>query len=344
MIRRIRNMVVSLAQIRVIQHLAFWSFSFFVLVNILRVSAEIQRIDLIYAFVFHLPILLVVYINETVLFPRLLAKNKYGWYLLAILILLALGAEFYLQLFEHWIDYLFPGYYFIAYYTFGDMVLFFSVYLVLTTLIKLARAWFQLNQMEQEKTSNELKALRSQLNPHFLFNSLNNLYTLTRKKSDKAPEMVLKLSEILRYVIYDAEINFISLEKELGFLSKYIEVQQVRLDSDFQLDLEQVGDPRNLTIAPLLFLPFVENAFKYGVKSGNEKGRISTHWEISGKQISFYCENEKVLPEQLEPEKYKGMGIKNVQKRLALIYPEKHTLKIEDLGSNFVVRLNIILA
>lgn len=344
MMGKIRHIVVNLAGSRVVQHLAFWSFSFFVLVNVLRVSADIQRIDLIYAAVFHLPIVLVVYLNEALLFPKLLEKNRYVWYLLSIIGLLAFGAEFYLQLFEHWIDYLFPGYYFIAYYTFWDMVLFFSVYLVFTTLIKLARAWFKLNQMEQEQTSNELKALRSQLNPHFLFNSLNNLYTLSRKKSDKAPEMVLKLSKILRYVIYDAEINFISLEKELHFLQKYIEVQQVRLDADFQLQIETMGETADLKISPLLFLPFVENAFKYGVNSGSGKGRILIRWKIERKQIQFQIENEKVLVEGKGAELYKGMGIRNVQKRLELIYPGKHSLKIDDEGGNFVVKLKIDLA
>jgi sensor histidine kinase YesM len=341
MIKKIKYSFAGLARARLIQHLAFWAFSFLVLVNILRASAEIQRIDVIYALVFHLPILLVVYFNESLLFPRLLTKNKYGWYLLSVAILLLLGTEFYLQLFERWIDYLFPGYYFIAYYNFFDMLLFLSVYLVLTTLIKLARAWFRLNQMEQEKTSNELKVLRSQLNPHFLFNSLNNLYTLTRKKSDKAPEMVLKLSDILRYVIYDAETNFISLEKELDFLGKYIEVQRVRLDKGFQLKIDLPTEMKGLKIAPLLFLPFIENAFKYGVNSGSEKGKISIHWEITGKQISFYIENEKVLPDDVEPARYKGMGIKNVQKRLELIYPGRHELEIEDLEHSFVVRLKI---
>jgi len=341
MIRLLKNTGSKLAGARIVQHLAFWAFSFLVLVNILRVSAEIQQIDIIYALIFHLPVLLVVYFNESILFPRLLAKNKYGWYLLSIMVLLFLGAGFYLQLFESWVDYLFPGYYFIAYYTFFDILLFLSVYLVLTTLIKLARAWFKLNQIEQEKTSNELKALRSQLNPHFLFNSLNNLYTLSRKKSDKAPEMVLKLSDVLRYVIYDAETNFISLEKELNFLQKYIEIQKIRLDKSFKLETAMPAETGGLKIAPLLFLPFIENAFKYGTNS--ENGKIIIRWEIRGKQVSFSAENEKMLPYNAEPAEYKGMGIKNVQKRLELIYPGRHRLKIEDLENNFIVHLKIDL-
>lgn len=331
----------KLIQSRPIQHLAFWSLSFLVLVNILRVSAEIHQIDLIYALVFHLPILVVVYLNEAILFPRLLAKNKYGWYLLSIIISLAFGAEFYLQLFERWIDYLFPGYYFIAYYTFWDILLFFAVYFVLTTLIKLARAWFRINQVEQEKTTSELRALRSQLNPHFLFNSLNNLYSLTRKKSDLAPQLVLKLSDILRYVIYDAETDFISLEKELHFLNKYIEVQRIRLEPDFNLEVNQKGDPSGLKIAPLLLLPFVENAFKYGTNNLNTDGRISIAWANSDNDFQFFVENGKGVEEDLSKNKYKGMGIQNVRKRLELLYPDKHELVIDDQQKRYLVKLKL---
>ena len=343
MIKQFKFIFGRLINVRWIQHLAFWAFSFLVLVNILRVSAEIQQIDVIYALVFHLPIVMVVYINEMLLFPGLLAKNKYGWYLGSVVVLMAAGAEFYLQLFERWIDYLFPGYYFIAYYTFWDILLFFAIYLVSTTLIKLARAWFRVNHIEQEKTLNELRALRSQLNPHFLFNSLNNLYTLTRKKSDKAPQLVLKLSDILRYVIYDAEIEFISVEKELHFLKKYIEVQQIRLDSNFKLAVECEGEPANLQIAPLLLLPFVENAFKYGVNSGGETGQIAIRWQLSERSIDFEVENGKVESNIQVDDQYKGMGIQNVQKRLKLLYPDKHELIIRDLEKRFEVQLKIIL-
>ncbi|WP_159519051.1 sensor histidine kinase [Sunxiuqinia indica] len=341
MIKKMLSVLGRLIQSRPIQHLAFWCLSFLVLVNILRVSAEIHHIDLIYALVFHLPILLVVYLNEAILFPRLLAKNKYGWYLLSIVILLAFGAEFYLQLFERWIDYLFPGYYFIAYYTFWDILLFFAVYLVLTTLIKLARAWFRINQVEQEKTTSELRALRSQLNPHFLFNSLNNLYSLTRKKSDLAPQLVLKLSDILRYVIYDAETNFISLEKELHFLKKYIEVQRIRLEPDFNLEVDQKGDPSGFKIAPLLLLPFVENAFKYGTDNLNTGGRISIAWENSDNDFQFFVANEKAVENDSSKDEYKGMGIQNVRKRLDLLYPDKHELVIDDQQKRYLVKLKL---
>ncbi|MEL7588268.1 MAG: histidine kinase [Prolixibacteraceae bacterium] len=343
MMNRLKDMLAGLVAAHWLQHLAFWSLSLLVLVNVLKVSSEIQRIDLVYALIFHLPLVLVVYFNHSVLFPNLLARNRFVAYVLAVLLTIVTGAEFYLLLFEHWIDYLFPGYYFIAYYTFWDITLFFTIYLVLTTLVKLARGWFRLNQMEQEKTSNELKALRSQLNPHFLFNSLNNLYSLTRKKSDLAPEMIIKLSDVLRYVIYDADTNLIPLQKELDFLNKYIEIQKLRLESDFRLRTDIQGDPGQLQIAPLLFLPFVENAFKYGVLSSEKTNEMIIRWKIDQAKVDFFIQNDHAPADETDGEKPCGTGIANVRKRLELLYPGKHELDIQATEQLFTVQMKINL-
>jgi len=343
MINRLKNTLTRQIAAHWLQHLAFWSLSFLILLNVLKVSSQIRQIDLIYALIFHIPILLVVYFNHSVLFPHLLAKNRFVVYLLAVLLTMVTGAEFYLLLFEHWIDYLFPGYYFIAYYTFWDISLFFAVYLVLTTLVKLARGWFRLNQMEQEKTSNELKALRSQLNPHFLFNSLNNLYSLTRKKSDLAPEMIIKLSDVLRYVIYDADTNLIPLQKELDFLNKYIEIQKLRLESDFRLRTDIQGESGQLQIAPLLFLPFVENAFKYGVLSSEKTNGIIIRWKINQTKVDFFIQNGHAPADEADEEKPHGTGIVNVRKRLGLLYPGKHELDIQATERWFTVHMKIDL-
>jgi hypothetical protein len=343
MINQIKDILTRQITAHWLQHLAFWSLSFLILLNVLKVSSEIQQIDLIYTLVFHIPIVLVVYFNHSVLFPQLLAKNRFVVYVLAILLTMAIGAEFYLLLFESWIDYLFPGYYFIAYYTFWDISLFFAVYLVLTTLVKLARGWFKVNQLEQEKTSNELKALRSQLNPHFLFNSLNNLYSLTRKKSDLAPELIIKLSDVLRYVIYDADTNLISLQKELDFLNKYIEIQKLRLEADFRVLTDIQGEPGQLQIAPLLFLPFVENAFKYGNLSIKKPEEIVIRWKIDRTKVDFFIQNHHASADETDEAKPHGTGIANVRKRLGLLYPGKHELDIETTETCFTVQMKIDL-
>ncbi|MGQ8336148.1 sensor histidine kinase [Sunxiuqinia sp. A32] len=343
MIDQLKNIIVWLATRRVLQHLMFWALSFLVLVNILRVSAEIKLIDVIYTLIFHLPIILVVYLNEAFLFSRFLVKQRYLQYVISVIILLTSGAFFYLYLFEHWIDLIFPGYYFIAYYTFWDILLFLSVYLVLTTLIKLARGWFKLNQMEQEKTSTELKALRSQLNPHFLFNSLNSIYSLSRKKSDLTPIAVLELSDVLRYVIYDAETEYISLRDELDFLNKYIKLQELRLEKSLRVSVNQTGEIHDHRIAPLLFLPFVENAFKYAPQSQLKTTFINIEWNISNSEIHFKIANSLGDSMLTENEKYKGLGIQNVMKRLELLYPNQYNLKINKQENQFVVDLTIQL-
>lgn len=343
MINRLKDTLTRQMAVHWIQHLAFWSLSFLILVNVLKVSSQIQQIDLVYSLIFHIPVLLVVYFNHSVLFPHLLARNRFVLYVLAVLLTMAVGAEFYLLLFGRWVDYLFPGYYFIAYYTFWDISLFFAVYLVLTTLVKLARGWFRVNQLEQEKTSNELKALRSQLNPHFLFNSLNNLYSLTRKKSDLAPELIIKLSDVLRYVIYEADTNLIQLKKELDFLNKYIEIQRLRLESDFRVQTDIQGEAGQLQIAPLLFLPFVENAFKYGNLSSKKPNEIIIRWKIDRTEVDFFIQNHVIAKDDTDEGKPQGTGIVNARKRLALLYPGKHVLDIKPTEALFTVHMKIDL-
>ncbi len=337
------DIIKRIALNRVVQHILFWCLSFLILVNILKVSAEIARIDLIYTAIFHGPIALVTYLNLLVLVPYFLEKEKYFYYGLSLALFVSAGSGFYLILFEKWIDYLLEGYYFIAYYNFWDISLYFAVYLLLTTLVRLARSWFRLNRAEQEKTSSELKALRSQINPHFLFNSLNSIYSLSRKKSELAPQAVLKLSDILRYVIYDAEEDFILLKDEIEFLKKYVKLQQIRLDEGFEIDFKLTGDILDQKIAPLIFLPFVENAFKYAPQSLDGNKYINIDISLTLSEIIFKIVNSSGVKSISENEKYKGVGIQNVQKRLNIIYEGKHDLEIEEKGKEFKVDLKIQL-
>lgn len=342
MIKKLKNIFIVLAENRAIQHILFWAFSFLILVNILRVSAELKPIDFIYTFVFHLPIILAVYTNLFILIPRFLAKKKYLQYTLAIVLTLFVGAEFYLLLFEKWIDYLFPGFYFIAYYGFWDISLYLVVFLLLTTLIKLARAWFVVRQLEQENTENQLKALRSQLNPHFLFNSLNNIYGLSRKKDDSTPEAILKLSDILRYVIYDSDRDEIDLKDEIEFIRKYVELQQLRIQEKNRVRLVTEGEIGDQKIAPLLFIPFIENSFKHRLAQTDEEF-IDINLVGRKESIYFRIKNNKGKPDFREKNKYTGVGIENVKKRLELLYKDRYHLEINDSKTSFEVKLEIKL-
>ncbi len=341
--RYLKIILGRLTKDRILQHILFWCLSFLILVNVLKVSAEVKRIDLIYTAVFHLPISLVVYLNLQVLFPLFWEKEKYFHYSLSVLILAALGSGFYLLLFDGWIDYIFTGYYFIAYYSFWDISLYFAIYLFTTSLLRLARGWFRAQELEKEKTLSELKALKSQVNPHFLFNSLNSIYSLARKESKEVPQKIVQLSDLMRHIIYDSDIDFISLEKEVEMVQNYMGLQKLRTQKDNKIAFEMLGNIEGKKIAPLIFLPFVENSFKHGLKGGAKNAYVKIRLEISGKVLHFEVENSKGKPSDLGNSKYKGIGIENVKKRLELIYPEQHSLRITDGEKIFKVLLQVQL-
>ncbi len=332
----------KIARNRILQHILFWCLSFLILLNILKVSAEIQVIDFIYTFIFHIPVVLVVYINLMFLF-RFLETRKFVLYGFFLSINLGVGAVFYLYLFDNWIDYVFSGYYFVAYYGFWNMVFYLSVFVAATSLIKLARGWFRLKEIEKEKTLTELKALKSQINPHFLFNSLNSIYSLSRKNSPVLPETVLKLSSLMRYVIYESDVDFIGLGKEIEVIKDYIKLQELRILSEEKITLKIEGDPEGHKIAPLLLLPFIENSFKHGLKGGAENAFVSIKLEITGKVLNFEIENSAGQSVEITESKFKGIGIHNVKKRLELIYPGAHAIKISENNGKYKVLLQLQL-
>lgn len=343
MIHKLKILIAHIALNRSVQHILFWCLSFLILINIFKVSAEIKPIDLIYTAIFHVPVLLIVYINLRVLFPIFLEKGRYYLYAILIIILVFAGAAFYLILFNNWIDYIFPGYYFIAYYDFWDVSLYFSIYLSATSLFRLARGWFRLQELEKEKTLSELKALKSQINPHFLFNSLNSIYSLSRKNDTQVPDKIVQLSDLMRHIIYESDVEYIPLEKEIGMIKNYVELQNLRAREKDRIKINIEGEIKDKKIAPLIFLPFVENSFKHGLKGGAEQLFVHINIKASGDNLTFEIENSKGNSRQIEDRKYKGIGIENVRKRLELIYPNRYSLKISDGEKTFKVTLQIKL-
>ena len=343
MVKGLVNTFKRLSKNRIFQHVLFWSMSFLILTNIFKVSAEIKRIDLIYTAIFHVPVFLIVYLNLRLLFPVFLEKGKYFLYGISVLALTALGAGFYIILFDSWIDYIFSGYYFIAYYGFFDISLYFVIYIFVTSLLRLARGWFHLQEIEKEKTVAELKALKTQINPHFLFNSLNSIYSLARKNSSQVPEKVIQLSDLMRHIIYDSDVEFILLPKEIDMIRNYIELQNLRTPENEKIELEVTGEIEGKKVAPLIFLPFVENSFKHGLKSGAENPFVKIKIEVSENNLVFEIENSKGKTSEITDSKYKGIGIENVKKRLGLIYPNQHSLNISETENSFKVILQIKL-
>jgi len=192
---------------------------------------------------------------------------------------------------------------------------------------------------EQERLQSELSSLKSQINPHFLFNTLNSIYAETLGKANTASDMILKLSDMMRYTTTEAHIEKVPLQKELDYISNYIELQKLRLASKAKLEYHIDKDTNSFKIAPFLLIPFIENAFKYGVNS-EQNSSIRIKLKISNTELTLSTYNKKVDTEETLKETF-GLGIKNTKQRLSLIYPEKHLLTIIDTEKEYFVSLYI---
>lgn len=214
---------------------------------------------------------------------------------------------------------------------------------IILGFISFNRKQQRLLKLEEEKKSMELKVLKNQLNPHFLFNTLNNLYTLTLKKDDKAPEVIAKLSEILDFVLYRCNEDYLSIEKEIALIENYIALEKLRYNENRLDILFTKNIKENAKISPLIILTFIENAFKHGVVNETEKAIIRLNLESNKQQIIFSIENTKPKNEFSRISDKSKIGLINVQKQLDLLYPKKHQLEIEETQTNYTVKLYLTL-
>jgi sensor histidine kinase YesM len=217
----------------------------------------------------------------------------------------------------------------------------FFEFLVVLTLSLMLKINNRLKLAEKQKVNAELSYLKAQINPHFLFNTLNSIYSLAIGKSDYTATAVLKLSGMMRYVITDVNDKFVSLEKEINYLSDYIELQKIRLDNAIKLDYFVLGDSTGKEIAPLVLISFIENAFKYGVNA-EENSNIKIQITITKSYLHLNIFNNKVHVHPIGASK-SGLGIKNTKQRLNLLYPGNHKLIIKDTKNDFSVLLSLCL-
>jgi hypothetical protein len=210
--------------------------------------------------------------------------------------------------------------------------------------IKLLKYWYANKQAQQiltqERLQAELKFLKTQIHPHFLFNTLNNLYALTLKKSDKAPETVLKLSELINYMLYECASDEVPLSKEIKFIRNYIDIEKMRYGEKLDVDIRITGEASDRKIAPLILLPFVENCFKHGASEDLQQSWVKLTVDVQPHVIIVKVENNKASN---GPSKKEGIGIQNVKRRLDLLYPKAHELKIFNGEETFLVVLTIRL-
>ena len=213
-----------------------------------------------------------------------------------------------------------------------------------TSMIVLFKYWFvkqqEWMQAEKEKVTAELQLLKAQVHPHFLFNTLNNIYSFSLENSSKTPELILKLSALLSYMLYDCNKDEVRLSKEIEIMKSYIDLEKERYGNNIDISWMVAGEIEGKHIAPLLFLPFLENAFKHGTSQQVEKPWLSVDMAANDNVVKCKMINSK------NPDgsgKNGGIGIQNAMKRLKIMYPDKHELKINDEGNFFVVSLMVDL-
>ena len=188
----------------------------------------------------------------------------------------------------------------------------------------------------QEKITAELQLLKAQVHPHFLFNTLNNIYSFSMANSPKTPELILKLSSLLSYILHDCKTDEVRLEKEIGIMKNYIDLERERYGNKIEIAWNVDGEISDRCIAPLLMLPFLENAFKHGASEQIEKSWVSVDISVHKNVLRCKIANSK---NEYVPYSERGIGIANVKKRLEFIYPGNHELKLIDEGSFYVVAL-----
>jgi two-component sensor histidine kinase len=296
----------------------------------------------LYTLVFHLTIAAAVYYNLKVLITRYLSNSKFGIYLLLFTSLICVTALANFALYDFCIDLLFPNLYFISYFKVWELLIIVTAYLVLTTIVFLVWQYAVMLIANREKAQNELRALKAQINPHFLFNNLNTIYSLASQKDERTKDVILQLSDFLRYVLYDTSSEFIPLEKEVEIIRTYVELQKERVNPLItQVTLTMEGNFGSTDITPLLLLPLAENCFKHGI--GKEPGKILIYIGFTGKQLQFTTENTIALREKTGKEENGGIGIKNVEKRLNLLYPNRHSLHFEEKEGIYKLELKVDL-
>lgn len=223
---------------------------------------------------------------------------------------------------------------------FKGNLFFFCVYIVYGVVFYFIRFSYykelQQKELVLQNRQSELSFLRSQVNPHFLFNSLNNIYALVYSRSEQALPAIAGLSELLRYMLYD-NTEMVPLEKELDYIDKYISLQKLRFEHPINAELQISGAAKDVKIPPLLLIPFIENAFKHGDFSANGKGLTVTVYCTAAK-MNFYCHNTKGKGKK---DVGGGIGLANIKRRLQLLYPGKHTLDIQDETNSFTVNLEL---
>ncbi len=276
-------------------------------------------------------IMAIIWINHFVYIPFILDKKRYFLYGILLIGTIIIGACIKGNSIE-WSG--ISKFFFFFMYTTGTGMA--AYFLRRNTII-------QRENVEKDKLQKELELsyLKEQVNPHFLFNSLNSIYSLARQQSAETPDLVMQLSELMRYQLESSKKNSVLVKEELEFIENYLLLEEKRLSTRCTVEFLIDGDLMDLRIAPMLLIPFVENAVKHGAKSTNEQSTIDISVAIKNTTLHFCVVNSK--PPMISASKRKGLGLENVRRRLNLLYPNSHVLEIDDTKEAYRVNLSIDL-
>lgn len=334
---------------KVVFNILLWVCSFVILLFLFSGNSSPSKIDYIYTICFVITLIMPVSLTLYLLIPKYLKKEKNLVFIIFVLINIVVFSELNPWFFKLTVNTFFSDYYFISHHNTIEIYFIFFIFLMLTSLIKLGEDWVYLNQIEnnilkaqKQEIEQQLYYLKGQINPHFLFNSLNVLYSLAIDKKEDITNAILQLSGILRYVIYDIEADKIPIEKEISLIQNYIEFEKNRHIKNSKISFDFKVE-NNFEIYPMLLLPLLENSFKHGLKSGINNPFIDIQLKIENKKLYFTISNnfKEITTNNLTDDN--GIGLKNIRENLMLIYPNKHQFSIEKKEEMFTTNLTIDL-
>lgn len=308
------------------------------ILEILSMWAIKDKFETYFSFFLHglkytIAIMAIIWINHFIFIPSFFDKRRYFLYAILLIGSVFIGA--YLKGYgeEGWYG-VYKMIFFLIYTTGAGMAAFF---LRRNMIIQRENA-----EKEKLQKEMELNYLKAQVNPHFLFNSLNSIYSLSRKQSLETPDLVMQLSELLRYQLESSKKETVLLKEELEFIENYLLLEEKRLSKRCTIEFLIDGDVSGLRISPMLLIPFVENAVKHGAQSTNEQSTIDISATIKNSTLHFCVDNSK--PHKVSSLKRTELGLENVRRRLNLLYPNSHVLEIDDKEEKYHVNLSIDLA
>ncbi len=335
-------------------HLSFWcvhvSFFLYQVISHQR-GADIDWTMVLSIVSVHITFALIIgYINYFIFLPAFLKDRKLGRYLIQFTLVFAVLITIRLAMGRYVVDGFTGGTGFMYTSRYVVQVVTTNLFIVIFLgMIRFAVDWFEFEarqkNIENERLTAELNFLKAQINPHFLFNTLNNLYYLAYTQASKTTEVIARLSQMMRYMIYDSNHPLVPLSKEIEYMENYISLERLRLNDQIPIQFSIEGEsPQDYLIAPLIFITFLENAFKHGVSNNHPEAFVNIVIALKGNQCFYTVENSKIPFTKPEAEEKSGIGLQNVRRRLELSYPNRYRLTVNNLEDRYSVQLEIQLS